>query len=234
MKGESNFRLSSNNLLSFLLAESYIRKSNRVCLLFLKHLRNLLNNDKDTKDFLSFCKNNKVALEIVDGEDGMGGQFSLSTQTIIFQITKDVLFKIGIANDDVLESYANILWTNFTHEDTHAQQVSKSKVKLNYISPTNRFWVEDLGKDIDYFNQTVEADAYGREIAARLEKMYPMESVSNLFSRITSNDIQDDYTKKIIGVYKDPRINDNANKAFFRSIYDFLKEEKEEPKWITF
>lgn len=65
-------------------------------------------------------------------------------------------------------------------------------------------------------------------IAARLEKMYPMESASNLFSRITSNDIQDDYTKKIIGVYKDPRINDNANKAFFRSIYDFLKEEKDE------
>lgn len=230
MKGESNFRLSSNNLLSFLLAESYIRKSNRVCLLFLKHLRNSLNNDKDTKDFLSFCKNNKVALEIVDGEDGIGGQFSLSTQTIIFQMTKDVLFKVGTANDDMLGLYADVLWTNFTHEDTHAQQASKSKVKLNYISPTNKFWDEDLGKDIDYFNQTVEADAYGREIAARLEKLYPTETVSNLFLRITSNSIQDDYIKKIIGVYKDPRINDNANKAFFRSIYDFLKEEKEEPK----
>lgn len=216
--------------MSFLLAESYIRKSNRVCLLFLKHLRNSLNNDKDTKDFLSFCKNNKVALEIVDGEDGMGGQFSLSTQTIIFQMTKDVLFKVGTANDDMLGLYADVLWTNFTHEDTHAQQASKSKVKLNYISPTNKFWDEDLVKDIDYFNQTVEADAYGREIAARLEKLYPTETVSNLFLRITSNSIQDDYIKKIIGVYKDPRINDNANKAFFKSIYDFLKEEKEESK----
>lgn len=230
MRGESSFRLSSNNLLSFLLAESYIRKSNRVCLLFLKHLRNSLNNDKDKKNFLNFCKNNKVALEIVDGKDGIGGQFSLSTQTIIFQMTKDVLFNIGTANDDLLELYADILWTNFTHEDTHAQQASKSKVKLNYISPTNKFWDEDLGKDIDYFNQTVEADAYGREIAARLEKLYPTETVSNLFLRITSNNIQDDYIKKIIGVYKDPRINDNANKAFFRSIYDFLKEEKEESK----
>ena len=233
MDGESKFRLSSNNLLSFLLAESYIRKSNNICLLFLKLLRNSLNIDKGTKDFLNFCKNNKVALEIVDGKDGMGGQFSLSTQTIIFQITKDVLFKIGIANDDVLESYANILWTNFTHEDTHAQQVSKSKVKLNYVNPTNRFWDEDLGKDIDYFNQTVEADAYGREIAARLEKLYPTETVSNLFSRITSNTIQDNYIKKIIGVYKDPRINDNANRAFFRSIYDFLKEEKRESNSTT-
>ena len=36
--------------------------------------------------------------------------------------------------------------------------------------------------------------------------------------------------KGVVGVYKDPRINDNANKAFFRSIYDFLKEEKEESK----
>lgn len=227
MKGESNFRLSSNNLLSFLLAESYIRKSNRICLLFLKHLRNSLNNDKDTQDFLNFCKNNKVALEIVDGKDGIGGQFRLSTQTIIFQMTKDVLFNVGAANDDMLELYADVLWTNFTHEDTHAQQASKSKVKLNYISPTNKFWDEDLGKDIDYFNQTVEADAYGREIAARLEKLYPTETVSSLFLRITSNNIQDDYIKKIIGVYKDPRINDNANKAFFRSIYDFLKEEDE-------
>ena len=228
MEGESEFRLNSNNFLSFLLAESYIRKSNSICLLFLKLLRNSLNSDKDTKDFLNFCKDNKVALEIVDGKDGMGGQFSLSTQTIMFQMTKDVLFKVCTANDDALKSYANILWTNFTHEDTHVQQVSKSKVKLNYISPTNKFWDEDLGKDIDYFNQTVEADAYGREIAARLEKIYPTETVSNLFSRITSNDIQDDYIKKIIGVYKDPRINDNANRAFFRSIYDFLKEEKEE------
>ena len=230
MDGESEFRLSSNSLLSFLLSESYIRKSNSICLLFLKHLRNSLNSDKDTRDFLNFCKNNRVALEIVDGEDGMGGQFSLSTQAIIFQMTKDVLFKVSTANDDMLGLYADVLWTNFTHEDTHAQQASKSKVKLNYISPTNKFWDEDLGKDIDYFNQTVEADAYGREIAARLEKLYPTETVSNLFLRITSNSIQDDYIKKIIGVYKDPRINDNANKAFFRSIYDFLKEEKEEPK----
>lgn len=105
--------------------------------------------------------------------------------------------------------------------------IRKPEVNSNYISSTNTF-LEDLGKDIDYFNQTVEADAYGREIAARLEKIYPTETVSNLFSRITSNDIQDDYIKKIIGVYKDPRINDNANRAFFRSIYDFLKEEKEE------
>ena len=105
--------------------------------------------------------------------------------------------------------------------------IRKPEVNSNYISSTNIF-LEDLGKDIDYFNQTVEADAYGREIAARLEKIYPTETVSNLFSRITSNDIQDDYIKKIIGVYKDPRISDNANRAFFRSIYDFLKEEKEE------
>ena len=74
--------------------------------------------------------------------------------------------------------------------------IRKPEVNSNYISSTNIF-LEDLGKDIDYFNQTVEADAYGREIAARLEKIYPTETVSNLFSRITSNDIQDDYIKKI-------------------------------------
>lgn len=110
--------------------------------------------------------------------------------------------------------------------------IRKPEDNLNYISSTNRF-LEELGKDIDYFNQTVEADAYGREIAARLEKLYPTETVSNLFSRITSNNIQDDYIKKIIGVYKDPRINDNANRAFFRSIYDFLKEEKRESNSTT-
>ena len=60
------------------------------------------------------------------------------------------------------------------HEDTYAQQqkVSKVDIKRNYIPPESLDWKGDLEKSLSYFDQSIEADAYGREIAGRLISQY--------------------------------------------------------------
>lgn len=226
MKEENEFRKNLDGVKSILLAEAYTRKDNSVCILFLTHLQDTLNEKESIQVFEDYCNKNRVSLEIVAGEDMFGGYFDLSKRVIVFQITKDLLYIIGLADKHTLESLANILWVSFTHEDTHHQQCKSSKAIKHYVNPTSTYWNEDIGKNISYFNQTVEADAYGREIAARLEKLYPEDSVFSIFLRINSNKIDYEYTKKIINVYRDPRINDKANKAFFRALYDFLETEK--------
>ena len=86
----------------------------------------------------------------------------------------------------------------------------------------NEYWDEDFGKSFDYFNQTIEAAAYGREIAARLSSYYAGETVFDIFERIRKNDISEDYSKKIINIYKDFRIDKEVMKHFYSALYDAL------------
>lgn len=90
-----------------------------------------------------------------------------------------------------------------------------------YIRDENIDQNVDMGENLEYFDQSVEADAYGREIGARLRVLHPRKTVSQLFLSI--NSIKDAYCKHIINVYRDPRISEKANHAFFRALYDYLE-----------
>ena len=128
-----------------------------------------------------------------------------------------------LADEQELGILAANLWCNYTHEHTHMQQAKASKIGFkNYKPSAVEYWNEDLGKSFDYFNQTIEADAYGREIAARLFSCYAGETVFDIFERIRKNDISEDYSKKIINIYKDFRIDEEVMKHFYRALYDAL------------
>lgn len=222
-----------------LLNEAYHKTGKEECYEIITALVSKLRGAITDEQYQLFCDMLNIHTSVLEGYDysAISASYGRVSETFEIQYTKPFEDDLKRSTKDDIGLFVDNLWTAFIHEDTHKQQNSKIpkdiKLKLNnsYVTylpsdPTNLSYPQNL----DYYNQVTEADAYGREIAARLEKLYPTETVSNLFLRITSNNIQDDYIKKIIGVYKDPRINDNANKAFFRSIYDFLKEEKEESK----
>lgn len=222
-----------------LLNEAYHKTGKEECYEIITALVSKLRGVITDEQYQLFCDMLNIHTSVLEGYDysAISASYGRVSETFEIQYTKPFEDDLKRSTKDDIGLFVDNLWTAFIHEDTHKQQNSKIpkdiKLKLNnsYVTylpsdPTNLSYPQNL----DYYNQVTEADAYGREIAARLEKLYPTETVSNLFLRITSNNIQDDYIKKIIGVYKDPRINDNANKAFFRSIYDFLKEEKEESK----
>lgn len=222
-----------------LLNEAYHKTGKEECYEIITALVSKLRGVITDEQYQLFCDMLNIHTSVLEGYDysAISASYGRVSETFEIQYTKPFEDDLKRSTKDDIGLFVDNLWTAFIHEDTHKQQNSKIpkyiKLKLNnsYVTylpsdPTSLSYPQNL----EYYNQVTEADAYGREIATRLEKLYPTETVSNLFLRITSNNIQDDYIKKIIGVYKDPRINDNANKAFFRSIYDFLKEEKEESK----
>lgn len=220
--------LRPSKLHSYILTEAYVRNDNINWLDIFKKIKEyLLTSNKNIENFFDKLG---IVFEVIPGNEHLiGGYFDLCTRKIIIMFTQDILDEILHSNENNLFNLAANFRSNFIHEDTHSQQQNKSKVdtRKNYISPTLQFWNEDLGKDIDCFTQRIEADAYGREIGARLEKIYADESTYAIFAYINSNTVKDEYCKKIINVYKDPRIDDKANHAFFRALYDFLQREEE-------
>lgn len=229
MKEELLFRLNSNQFMLQLLTEAYIRNDSINWLNVFKHIKDFVAGNISKEEFFDYCDKIEIGFEICPGANLIGGQFDLNTRKIVIMFTDDILKRIVDFNDNDLKELAANFWVNFTHEDTHRQQQFAAKdfnIFKNYKNITSFDWTEDLGENLEYFNQQIEADAYGREIGARLEKIYK-NSVSSVFFDINANRIKDEYCKKIINVYKDPRISDKANKSFFRALYDFLnKNEK--------
>lgn len=82
--------------------------------------------------------------------------------------------------------------------------------------------VDFLGKDFDYFNQAEVADAYGREIAVKLSSFYKDKTVFDIFRMVVKDNIDDDYSKKVINIYKYFKIDEEVMKHFYRALYDAL------------
>lgn len=232
LKRETLFRMNSNQYRSMLLAEAYTRNDSIDWLDVFKHLKDFISKDISKEGFFKYCDDLQIDLEIVKKSgEFIGGQFNLDSRRIIIIITYDILMSILKADSEELQNLTYNFWINFTHEDTHKQQQNSAKdynIYKNYKNLTNSFWTVDLGESLDYFDQQIEADAYGREIGARLETLYKNKSLSSIFSSISANSINDDYCRRIINVYKDPRISERANKSFFRALYDFLNKNEQQ------
>lgn len=212
--------IQPNSLLSSLLAESYKRNSYNVdWFSIFKHLRDF-GEDKTQK----LLDEKFVNIEVVNSKNCIGGYFDLSTRKVVIVISLNLYHYIFFADDLWLKNLANNFWVNFVHEDTHRQQYDSAKgfdIFKHYKKSTVKDWNEDLENDFDYFNQQIEADAYGREIAARLQEMTG-ESSSEILLNVNSNSVKDAYSKKIINVYKDPRIDRKVSNSFFRALYDYF------------
>lgn len=210
---------------SFLLAEAYTRSDNVDWLEVFEKIKLFVNQEIPDEAFHTYMRENNLGFDLIWGREQIGGYFDLENRRVVIECTDDVLETIMTSTDkDQLKRLAQNFWTNFCHEDTHRQQQSKSKIDLykNYRAPESLDWNEDLGKSLDYFDQHIEADAYGREIGARLRTKYPKKAASSIFLDINVNKIDDAYCKKIINVYKDPRMSKKSNHDFFRALYDFF------------
>lgn len=181
------------------------------------------------QDWTSYYQDIGISYEIIDGIGGIGGVFDSKTRLITLRITRDVFDRILRADEEDLKDLAKDFWVNFCHEDTHKQQTAKSKVNLNknYKPPVSPYYNIDLEKDLDYYNRVTEADAYGREIAARLQFWYPNSSNSTIYEAIDEDKVVDEYCSNIINVYKDSRVSRKARTSFFRALYDYLEDNEE-------
>lgn len=221
---KSNYKGMIRPLIGFLIQEAYIKEAYRktdeqMCIDFVYLLKDFLRGEISTDLFLDFQEQHDFELHAVDGENIIHADYHTQSRKIYLYLSQDILEKISQSED--LESIAKNIWTNFMHEDTHAQQQKASKVdiKRNYIPPESLDWKDDLEKSLTYFDQPIEADAYGREIASRLISQYTEKS--DVYKDVAENKVKDDYAAKVINIYKNPKCKNS--KKFFRAFFDVLQ-----------
>lgn len=208
-----------------LLTETYIKEAYRktdesICLDFVHLIHDYLKGEISQNIFFEFQKQHDFELFPTEGKDIIYAIYHTQSRKIHLYLSQDYLEQIALGKD--LESIAKRIWTNFMHEDTHAQQQKASKADLskNYIQPESLDWEDDLEKSLPYFDQSIEADAYGREIASRLLAQYSEKS--DIYEAVAKNKVKDAYAAKIINIYKNPKCKNS--KKFFRAFFDVLQD----------
>lgn len=199
--------------------EAYRKTDEQMCIDFVYLLKDFINGEISTDLFPDFQEQHDFELHVIDGENMIYADYHNQSRKIYLYLSQDILEKISQSKD--LESIAKNIWTNFMHEDTHAQQQKASKVDLkkNYISPESSNWEDDFEKSLAYFDQFTEADAYGREIASRLIAQYSEKK--DIYKDVAENTVKDDYAAKAINIYKNPKCKNS--KKFFRAFFDALQ-----------
>lgn len=220
---KSNYKGMLRPLIGASLQETYIKEAYRktdeqMCIDFVYLLKDFLNGEISTDLFLDFQEKHDFELHVAEGEEIIHAEYLTQFRKIYLYLSPDFLEKISQGKD--LENIAKTIWTNFIHEDTHAQQQKASKIDLkkDYIPPESLDW-KDVEKSLAYLDQPIEADAYGREIASRLIAQYLDKS--DIYKDVAENTVKDDYAAKIINTYKNPKCKNS--KKFFRAFFDVLQ-----------
>lgn len=220
---KSNYKGMLRPLIGASLQEAYIKEAYRktdeqMCIDFVYLLKDFLNEEISTDLFLDYQGKHDFELHVAEGEGIIQAEYRTQFRKIYLYLSPDFLEKISQGED--LENIAKNIWTNFMHEDTHAQQQKASKIDLkkDYIPPESLDW-KDVEKSLAYLDQPIEADAYGREIASRLIAQY--SDKSDIYKDVAENTVKDDYAAKIINTYKNPKCKNS--KKFFRAFFDVLQ-----------
>lgn len=220
---KSNYKGMLRPLIGASLQEAYIKEAYRktdeqMCIDFVYLLKDFLNREISADLFLDYQGKHDFELHVAEGEGIIQAEYRTQFRKIYLYLSPDFLEKISQGED--LENIAKNIWTNFMHEDTHAQQQKASKIDLkkDYIPLESLDW-KDVEKSLAYLDQPIEADAYGREIAGRLIAQY--SDKSDIYKDVAENTVKDDYAAKIINTYKNPKCKNS--KKFFRAFFDVLQ-----------
>lgn len=230
---------------NYVLRESYKRTDFYTCIGFFRDLWLWQTGQIPEKEFNQNNIKRKMRLQVIDDDRAtVSGKFVPDTGLIIITFSQSFLdliqriqSKFDAADYAKLEEVADYFWTCFVHEDTHRQQVEATTFRffdkyVTYDFNTDPFDL-DIIQNLKYYNQPIEADAYGREVAETLRLEYPKRTedinpkltpTENIFKWIDSKEIKDRYALSLILTYKDPRISDKARKNFYRAIYDYLTD----------
>lgn len=236
----------SESLKQSTLFEAYHKTGKYDCQLFFGLLWAKLTNQITEEDFnKELLKRNLAFEEVEKDEPVVNGRFEPETKLTFIRVStgleklikENIKSKFDAIAYSRLEKLSDFYWHNFVHEDTHKQQAKVTPLKFfnNYVTydfSTDPFDLKIL-QNIKYFDQTFEADAFGRELGSILAVKYELKDSDNEFSRrstirsifqdLKNEKVDDDFVKDIWRTYKDPRISEKAQKSFIRALYDYLE-----------
>lgn len=180
---------------------------------FLKGLILDIKNSTDN-DFSSILEKYNIKINITDSGRLFYADYNGSC--VNFYINKTLLKIIKNADSEDLQNLYIIFAALYSHEDAHVQQLSKYNFLKNYKANIS----SDPDKpDLEYFDQPIEAAAYGKQMGKHLKELYPEKSIYELYDIIENTDD----VKYFMDIYRDPAISKDAKKKFYRALFDEIK-----------
>lgn len=194
---------------------------------FVEDLYTKVVEDEDLEDI---ARKYNVNIEIVDSNNE-NLVVKASYGTILNQITFKFSRK-GLKNflSDDLSFYDKAIFDMkrlLTHEDTHKQQGNKSDNKAfrKYIKLPD-LYSKNPEDHVDYFDQYVEADAYGRQVGYQLRHQFGNKmSANEIYDEIKKGCVRSD----ILDVYsnKDNNISEKNRRKFWHTLWQYLDNQEE-------
>lgn len=181
-----------------------------------KFLKGQLSIEKIQKDSLK----NGIGFMLYPNQDNeaMICSFDPYLNLIIIPIYKNTIKALKTDTLDI-NSFVNLIEASIVHEDTHKQQFKKYFFySKNYKLPDTTNNLKLTNKNIAYYNQIIEAQAYGRQLGYLLRKRFPDLQANIIFQKIWKNEL--DY--ELLDIYKDSRISGKAFNKFFKTLYTYL------------
>lgn len=178
-------------------------------------------------NFFKKCISRRIVFgEAPEGTDTSYLKFDPSLGVTIVPITVSQAEAL-IDEPGYRRKYAKLLKTMIVHEDTHKQQFDRYEgYNKDYKLPGELNLAKGLSqKNIAYFSQTIEADAYGRQFGEALLQKYPNKTAYWIFEKLVEGKISTSMDE-IVETYRNDKVSKKAFKHFWRSCYDYLVTEK--------
>lgn len=195
-----------------------------------------LTNQITEEDFnKEILKMNLAFEEIEKDEPIVSGRFEPETQLTFIKVStsleklirENIKSKFDAVEYSQLEKLSDFCWYNFIQEDT----------KVDPLKLFNSCVTYELGTDLKTLQNFIfEAEAFGEKLGSILITKYELKAngefslrskIDSIFQDLKNEKIDDDFVKNVWGTYKDPRIPEEAQTGFVRTLYDYLESSGE-------
>lgn len=218
------------------LFEAYHKTGRQDCQFFFSLLWAKLTNQITEEDFnKELLKMNLAFEEIEKDEPIVSGRFEPETQLTFIKVStsleklirENIKSKFDAVAYGQLERLSDFYWHNFIQEDT----------KVNHLKFFNSCVTYEPSTDLKTLQNFIfEAEAFGEKLGSILITKYELKAnsefslrskIDSIFQDLKSEKVDDDFVKGVWRTYKDPRIPEEVQTGFVRTLYDYLESSGE-------
>ena len=195
-----------------------------------------LTNQITKEDFNKEILKMNLAFEEMEKEDpSASGRFESETQLTFIKVStgleklirENIKSKFDAVEYSQLEKLSDFCWYNFIQDSTKVDPLKLFNSCVTYES------CADL-KTLQNFIS--EAEAFGEKLGSILITKYELKAnsefslrskIDSIFQDLKNEKVDDSLAKDVWRVYKDPRIPEEAQMSFIRTLYDYLESSGE-------
>lgn len=222
----------SENLKRSTLFKACRRTSKWYCQLFFELLWTKLTNQITEEDFNKELLKRNLAFEEVENDILIvSGRFEPETKLTFIKVStgleklikENIKTKFDAVEYSQLEKLSEFCWHNFIQEDTKVDPLKLFNSCVTYELSTGLKTLQ---------NFIFEAEVFGEKLGSILITKYELKAngefslrskIDDIFQDLESEKIDDDFVKDVWRAYKDPRIPEDVQTSFVRTLYDYLE-----------